>query len=132
MKIFWVETALHDTDWFITANDWREAEQLHTAAIGQAEGLALALYVRDVPEDLPSRKGIASPWFLQACGAKCLSWTFPRVVEIDRERFCQSAGPDEPLATEGQDSADRAMLPSASRGVGEMALPYFEQLSPAL
>ena len=104
MKLFWVETALHDRDWFNVASDWREAERLHKAAIGLAEDTALALYVRDVPEALDSRKGIPSPELLQACGAKCVSSTFPRVVEIGGERFCQSAGLDL-LAKEAQSSA---------------------------
>jgi hypothetical protein len=99
MNLYWVETEDHAEDWFILAQDERQATVFHEDSEGYDSGDASALLVMAIPdgvepdllgtdEDEPE-VGWPSLGLLRQCGARILRDETPRIVEIAGQRFCE-------------------------------------------
>ena len=99
MNLYWVETEDHDEDWFIMAQDERQAIAFHEESEGYEPGDASAFLVMAIPDGVApdpvatdegeAEVGWPSLELLRQCGARILRNETPRIVEIAGQRFCE-------------------------------------------
>ena len=89
MKLYWVTTEDHAEDWFVLANNAKEARSFHEDVEGYAPGDAKAEMVMEIPNEIITEIGWPSDEVLRSCGANILLEGSARVVEIGNRRFCE-------------------------------------------
>ncbi len=89
MKLYWVTTEDHAEDWFVVANNAKEAATFHEDVEGYVPGDATAEMVMEIPNETINDIGWPSDEVLRSCGANILVKAPARVVEIGNRRFCE-------------------------------------------
>jgi hypothetical protein len=89
MNLYWVTTEDHAEDWFVLARNAEEAGTLHEDMEGYDPGDATAEEIVEIPKDIQAEAGWPSDEVLLALGAKFLSDSPSRIVEIAGRRFCE-------------------------------------------
>ena len=89
MNLFWVTTIDHGEDWFVIANDAREAAQFHEDVEGYDPGDAMAEMILEIPEGITVDVGWPSDEVLQTCGARIVTGPPTRIVKIGDRTFCE-------------------------------------------
>jgi hypothetical protein len=89
MKLYWVTTEDHAEDWFIVANNAKEATSFHEDVEGYDPGDASAEMIMEIPNEIITDIGWPSDEVLRSCGANILVEGSARVVEIGNQRFCE-------------------------------------------
>ena len=89
MYLYWVTTEDHDEDWFVVANNAKEAASFHEDVEGYDIGDASAEMILEIQEGVSVDVGWPSEEILEACGAKIIQGGDTRVVEIDGRKFAE-------------------------------------------
>jgi hypothetical protein len=83
LKLYWVETADHDEDWFIVARSKRQAERFHEDAEGYDKGDAEAEHIATLPPELQEvDTGWPDDEVVIACGGKIIEHEQNAMQEI--------------------------------------------------
>ena len=72
MNLYWVTTEDHAEDWFIVANNRKEAATFHEEMEGYDPGDATAEMILELPDGVTANNGWPSEDVLQSCGANIL------------------------------------------------------------
>ena len=86
-KLYWVETADHDEDWFIVARSARDARRIHEVQEGYDRGDATATLVRTLEEG--AKEGWPSLETLMEYGMTIHRAEQPRVAEYAGVRYVE-------------------------------------------
>lgn len=89
MNLYWVTTEDHEEDWFVVANNEKEASIFHEDVEGYSPGDATAEMIVKIPDGVKVNTGWPSDEVLKSCGANFLTTGLTRVVEIGNRRFCE-------------------------------------------
>jgi hypothetical protein len=88
MNLYWLTTEDHDEDWFVIANNEKDAATFHEEEEGYEVGYAKAEWILELPEEIQIETGWPTNKILIACGAEFVSDS-PRVVKIGNRTFCE-------------------------------------------
>ena len=89
MNLYWVTTEDHDEDWFVIANNAKEASIFFEETEGYEPGFSKAEWVLEPSTEIQAKIGWPTDDILIACGAEFRSNDSPRVVKIGTRVFCE-------------------------------------------
>ncbi len=110
LNLYWATTEDHDEDWFIIAENEKEAAKIHEEEEGYNPGDALAEFVLTIPKNIMDSelvKGWPTNELLKACGGEFISEESSRIIKFGEKTFCE--GMLEALVRQTDDELFEAM-----------------------